>query len=111
MTFEPICSAATLRLTPRRSNFPRSDRQGDAPLDPRLVERHVERLVVAHDEDGRAEPGERDRQHAGPDTPADCGFASFAATCEVHPSVVWVKFAALAEGARLASRELWRRAA
>ncbi|MBV9552334.1 MAG: cobalamin-independent methionine synthase II family protein [Alphaproteobacteria bacterium] len=39
---------------------------------------------------------------------ADCGFASFASTCEVHPSVVWVKLAALAEGARLASRALWR---
>ena len=38
---------------------------------------------------------------------ADCGFASFAATCEVHPSVVWVKLAALAQGARIASRELW----
>jgi 5-methyltetrahydropteroyltriglutamate--homocysteine methyltransferase len=42
---------------------------------------------------------------------ADCGFASFAATCEVHPSVVWVKLQALAEGARLASAALWRRAA
>jgi 5-methyltetrahydropteroyltriglutamate--homocysteine methyltransferase len=41
---------------------------------------------------------------------ADCGFASFAATCEVHPSVVWVKLAALAEGARIASAELWRKA-
>jgi 5-methyltetrahydropteroyltriglutamate--homocysteine methyltransferase len=39
---------------------------------------------------------------------ADCGFASFAATCEVHPSVVWVKLAALAEGAAIASKELWR---
>jgi 5-methyltetrahydropteroyltriglutamate--homocysteine methyltransferase len=39
---------------------------------------------------------------------ADCGFASFAATCEVHPSVVWVKLAALAEGAEIASRELWK---
>jgi len=38
---------------------------------------------------------------------ADCGFASFAATCEVHPSVVWVKLAALAEGARIASQRLW----
>jgi 5-methyltetrahydropteroyltriglutamate--homocysteine methyltransferase len=38
---------------------------------------------------------------------ADCGFASFAATCEVHPSVVWVKLAALAQGARIASKELW----
>ena len=42
---------------------------------------------------------------------ADCGFASFASTCEVHPSVVWVKLKALADGARLASAELWRRAA
>jgi 5-methyltetrahydropteroyltriglutamate--homocysteine methyltransferase len=39
---------------------------------------------------------------------ADCGFASFSTSCEVHPSVVWAKFAALGEGARLASRELWR---
>jgi 5-methyltetrahydropteroyltriglutamate--homocysteine methyltransferase len=39
---------------------------------------------------------------------ADCGFASFASTCEVHPSVVWVKLKALADGARLASAALWR---
>ena len=38
---------------------------------------------------------------------ADCGFASFAATREVHPSVVWTKLAALAEGAWIASKELW----
>jgi 5-methyltetrahydropteroyltriglutamate--homocysteine methyltransferase len=38
---------------------------------------------------------------------ADCGFASFASTCEVHPSVVWVKLAALGEGARIASKQLW----
>src|SRR5258708_34431467 len=28
---------------------------------------------------------------------ADCGFASFAATSEVHPSVVWFTLAALSE--------------
>ncbi len=38
---------------------------------------------------------------------ADCGFASFASSHEVHPEVVWAKFAALAEGARLASKRLW----
>ena len=27
---------------------------------------------------------------------ADCGFASFSTSCEVHPSVVWTKLAALA---------------
>lgn len=39
---------------------------------------------------------------------ADCGFASFAAKeQEIHPSIVWAKFKNLAEGARLASRQLW----
>ena len=39
---------------------------------------------------------------------SDCGFASFAATeQEIHPSIVWAKFASLAEGARIASKELW----
>jgi 5-methyltetrahydropteroyltriglutamate--homocysteine methyltransferase len=39
---------------------------------------------------------------------ADCGFSSRASFApEVHPSVVWEKFRALAEGARLASERLW----
>ena len=38
---------------------------------------------------------------------ADCGFATFAGSKEVHPSIVWEKFKSLAERARLASRELW----
>jgi len=38
---------------------------------------------------------------------ADCGFASFSTSCEVHPSVVWTKLAALDEGARLATKQLW----
>ena len=38
----------------------------------------------------------------------DCGFGTSAsATPEVHPSIVWAKFEALAEGARIASRALW----
>jgi len=41
---------------------------------------------------------------------ADCGFASFSTSCEVHPTVVWAKLAALAEGARVATKELWGRA-
>jgi 5-methyltetrahydropteroyltriglutamate--homocysteine methyltransferase len=45
----------------------------------------------------------RERVIAG----TDCGFASFSTTCEVHPTVVWAKLAALAEGARLATKELW----
>ena len=39
---------------------------------------------------------------------ADCGFSSQASyRTEVHPTVVWAKFRALAEGARIASRQLW----
>jgi 5-methyltetrahydropteroyltriglutamate--homocysteine methyltransferase len=38
---------------------------------------------------------------------ADCGFASFAGSNEVHPSIVWAKFASLVEGARIASKQLW----
>jgi 5-methyltetrahydropteroyltriglutamate--homocysteine methyltransferase len=45
----------------------------------------------------------RERVIAG----ADCGFASFAGSNEVHPSIVWAKFAALVEGARIASRRMW----
>jgi 5-methyltetrahydropteroyltriglutamate--homocysteine methyltransferase len=39
----------------------------------------------------------------------DCGFSSQASyTPEVHPTVIWAKFRAMAEGARLATNELWR---
>ena len=39
---------------------------------------------------------------------ADCGFSSQAAyRTEVHPTVIWAKFRALCEGARLASQQLW----
>jgi 5-methyltetrahydropteroyltriglutamate--homocysteine methyltransferase len=39
---------------------------------------------------------------------ADCGFSSRATFApEVHPSVVWAKFQALSEGARLATEQLW----
>ena len=41
---------------------------------------------------------------------ADCGFATFAGSTEIHPSVVWAKFEALVEGARIATRQLWGRA-
>jgi 5-methyltetrahydropteroyltriglutamate--homocysteine methyltransferase len=39
----------------------------------------------------------------------DCGFSSQATySPEVHPTVVWAKFRAMAEGARLATEQLWR---
>jgi 5-methyltetrahydropteroyltriglutamate--homocysteine methyltransferase len=46
----------------------------------------------------------RERVIAG----ADCGFAQGALYQRQHPSVMWAKFAALVEGARLASERLWR---
>ncbi len=46
----------------------------------------------------------RERVVAG----ADCGFSSQACYhTEVHPTVIWAKFEAIANGAELASRQLW----
>ncbi|MCB1746415.1 MAG: cobalamin-independent methionine synthase II family protein [Gammaproteobacteria bacterium] len=47
--------------------------------------------------------GDKERVIAG----VDCGFGTFAGWEMVAQSVVWAKFAALAEGARLASAKLW----
>jgi 5-methyltetrahydropteroyltriglutamate--homocysteine methyltransferase len=46
----------------------------------------------------------RERVMAG----ADCGFAQGALFQRQHPTVMWAKFEALVEGARLASTRLWR---
>ncbi|MSP93945.1 MAG: epoxyalkane--coenzyme M transferase [Alphaproteobacteria bacterium] len=37
----------------------------------------------------------------------DCGFAQGPFHRRVHPSIMWAKFEALAEGARIASKKLW----
>jgi 5-methyltetrahydropteroyltriglutamate--homocysteine methyltransferase len=37
----------------------------------------------------------------------DCGFGTFAGRLQVDSKIVWMKLASLAEGARLASKELW----
>lgn len=37
----------------------------------------------------------------------DCGFATFAGSGDVDPKITWAKFRAMAEGARLASEQLW----
>lgn len=38
---------------------------------------------------------------------SDCGFGTMATMRTVHPEVTWAKLAAMAEGARLASAQLW----
>ncbi len=47
----------------------------------------------------------RERVIAG----ADCGFATFAGSKEVHPTIVWAKLKSLSDGARIATRQLWGR--
>jgi 5-methyltetrahydropteroyltriglutamate--homocysteine methyltransferase len=47
----------------------------------------------------------RERVIAG----ADCGFATFAGSTEIHPTVAWAKLGALVEGARRATKTLWGR--
>jgi 5-methyltetrahydropteroyltriglutamate--homocysteine methyltransferase len=37
----------------------------------------------------------------------DCGFATFAGLSDVDPKITWAKLHAMAEGARLASEQLW----
>src|SRR5262249_44807373 len=38
---------------------------------------------------------------------SDCGFATFAGSREVHPTIVWAKLKALSDGAKLATQQLW----
>ena len=38
---------------------------------------------------------------------SDCGFATFASYVIVHPKITWAKLRAMAEGAQLASAQLW----
>ena len=46
----------------------------------------------------------RERVLAG----TDCGFGTFAGFGAIHPPIAYAKLAAMAEGARIASAQLWR---
>jgi len=50
-----------------------------------------------------AQAAGRDNVIAG----VDCGFGTFAGRVQVDSKIVWMKLASLAEGARLASKQLW----
>jgi 5-methyltetrahydropteroyltriglutamate--homocysteine methyltransferase len=41
----------------------------------------------------------------------DCGFGTFAGRVQVDTKIVWMKLKSLAEGAALASKQLWKKAA
>jgi 5-methyltetrahydropteroyltriglutamate--homocysteine methyltransferase len=66
---------------------------------PQVVARRLREAVAA--------VGDRERVIAG----TDCGFGTFAGREYVAEEVVWLKLAAAAEGARIASDELWGRRA
>ncbi|MEZ5854212.1 MAG: cobalamin-independent methionine synthase II family protein [Hyphomicrobiaceae bacterium] len=66
---------------------------------PKLVARRLREAVSV--------VGDRERVIAG----TDCGFGTFAGREYVAEEVVWLKLAAAAEGARLASADMWGKAA
>jgi 5-methyltetrahydropteroyltriglutamate--homocysteine methyltransferase len=66
---------------------------------PKVVARRLHEAVAA--------VGDRERVIAG----TDCGFGTFAGREYVAEDVVWLKLAAAAEGARIASQTLWGRSA
>ena len=66
---------------------------------PKVVARRLHEAVAA--------VGDRERVIAG----TDCGFGTFAGREYVAEDVVWLKLAAAAEGARIASEGLWGRSA
>jgi 5-methyltetrahydropteroyltriglutamate--homocysteine methyltransferase len=39
---------------------------------------------------------------------SDCGYGTWVGQAAVDPDVVWAKFAAMAEGARIATRQFWK---
>ena len=41
----------------------------------------------------------------------DCGFGTFAGRVQVDTKIVWMKLKSLAEGAAIASKQLWKKAA
>jgi 5-methyltetrahydropteroyltriglutamate--homocysteine methyltransferase len=63
-------------------------------------------LVARRIEEAVSVVGDRERVIAG----TDCGFGTFAGREYVAEEIVWVKLAAAAEGARIASHRLWGRA-
>jgi 5-methyltetrahydropteroyltriglutamate--homocysteine methyltransferase len=65
---------------------------------PEIVARRLQKAVSV--------VGDRERVIAG----TDCGFGTFAGREYVAEEIVWVKLAAAAEGARIASSRLWGRA-
>ena len=66
---------------------------------PQVVARRLKEAVAA--------VGDKERVIAG----TDCGFGTFAGREYVAEEVVWLKLAAAAEGARIASDDLWGRRA
>ena len=85
----------TVRLPEGKSIIPGVITQSTVLVEhPQLVAQRIARF---------AEAVGRENVIAG----TDCGFASFATSAEIHPTIVWAKLAALVEGAKLASDAMW----
>lgn len=65
---------------------------------PELIAQRIERLATIVG---------RERVIAG----TDCGFGTFAGYAKVDPGIAWKKFKSLVDGAAIASKRLWARAA
>jgi 5-methyltetrahydropteroyltriglutamate--homocysteine methyltransferase len=85
----------TVRLPEGKSIIPGVITQSTVLVEhPELVAQRIARF---------AEAVGRENVMAG----ADCGFASFATSFEIHPSIVWAKLTSLVLGAKLASEALF----
>ena len=80
-------------------------------IDAAMAGRDYELVLVDDDSKdqtlARVQRGDRVRVIAG----SDCGFGTFTGYEFVAPDVVWAKLRSLGEGAQIASKTLWGRAA
>ena len=85
----------TIKLAPDKIIIPGViDTKTNVLEHPELVAQRIERYATLVG---------RERVIAG----TDCGFGTFVGFGAVHPKVAWLKLEALAQGSRLASRQLW----
>ena len=85
----------TIKLAPDKIIIPGViDTKTNVLEHPELVAQRIERYASLVG---------RERVIAG----TDCGFGTFVGFGAVHPKVAWLKLEALAQGSRLASRQLW----
>ena len=116
-TWSTCCSAVNAGCYSIEQANPRHEHEWRVWEDVKLPEgrKLIPGVVTHHDQRRRAprarRPAPRPPRHVvGPENViagTDCGFAQGALITRVHEEIQWAKLEALAEGAKLASRELW----